>query len=172
MENENPPRGESGLSASREWSEFQRDLETLGRRLSDLRPYTATLGEYLVQDLEGLYHKVKDRADAWKRASEWQNDESSRSAPDARRMYDDLLARSSGATRQIWERSETLRQGARDVSEGLGRAWAELSASFSKAAGRLSEPPPSSSNRSADERGADSTGYTPSGLPPENPTDL
>ena len=37
----------------------------------------------------------------------------------------------------MWERAEPLRQGAKDVGEGLGRAWVELSASFGKAAGRL-----------------------------------
>jgi hypothetical protein len=37
----------------------------------------------------------------------------------------------------MWERSEPLRQGAKDVGEGLVRAWSELSASFGKAANRL-----------------------------------
>jgi hypothetical protein len=45
--------------------------------------------------------------------------------------------RSSEAARQVWERSEPLRQGAKDVGEGLARAWVELRASFGKAAGRL-----------------------------------
>ena len=37
----------------------------------------------------------------------------------------------------MWERSEPLRQGARDVGEGLGRAWTELRASLGKAASRM-----------------------------------
>ena len=45
--------------------------------------------------------------------------------------------RSAEAARQMWERSEPLRQGAKDVGEGLLRAWGELRASFGKAAGRL-----------------------------------
>ncbi len=45
--------------------------------------------------------------------------------------------RSAEAARQAWERSEPLRQGAKDVGEGLARAWTELRASFGKAAGRL-----------------------------------
>jgi len=62
------------------------------------------------------------------------------------------------AARQMWERSEPLRQGARDVGEGLVRAWSELSASFGKAANRLrtGEQPdntPAPSTNSDDRRG-------------------
>jgi hypothetical protein len=48
-----------------------------------------------------------------------------------------MRQRSTEAARQMWERAEPLRQGAKDVGEGLGRAWVELRASFGKAAGRL-----------------------------------
>jgi predicted nucleic acid-binding Zn-ribbon protein len=142
-----PPveRGQSGTFESPEWSEFQRELETLGRQLSELRGHTAALGDHLVQGLEAQYHEVKARADLWKRATERQVDE-------AQGAYSDLQARSREAVRQMWERSEPLRQGARDVGEGLVSAWAELRASFGKAAGRLSsEPPHSTSIRPADD---------------------
>jgi predicted nucleic acid-binding Zn-ribbon protein len=142
-----PPveRGQIGTFESPEWSEFQRELETLGHQLSELRGHTAALGDHLVQGLEAQYHQVKARADLWKRASERQVDE-------AQGAYSDLQARSREAVRQMWERSEPLRQGARDVGEGLVSAWAELRASFGKAAGRLSsEPPHSTSIRPADD---------------------
>jgi hypothetical protein len=48
-----------------------------------------------------------------------------------------MRQRSTEAARQVWERSEPLRQGAKDVGEGLARAWVELRASIGKAAGRL-----------------------------------
>jgi hypothetical protein len=51
----------------------------------------------------------------------------------------------------MWERSEPLRKGAKDVGEGLVRAWSELSASFGKAAGRLR------TEETADSRAAPST---------------
>ena len=153
-----PPveRGQSGTFESPEWSEFQRELETLGRQLSELRGHTAALGDHLVQGVEAQYHEVKARADLWKRATERQVDEINRSAwrqvDEAQGAYSDLQARSSEAVRQMWERSERLRQGARDVGEGLVSAWAELRASFGKAAGRLSsEPPHSTSIRPADD---------------------
>jgi hypothetical protein len=139
------PKGQSGRPESYEWSAFQRELETLGRQLSELRAHTVALGDHLVQGLEAQYHEVKTRADAWKRASERQVDE-------AQGAYNDLRARSKESARQMWERSEPLRQGARDVGEGLVSAWAELRASFGKAAGRLSSESPSTSIQPADDR--------------------
>jgi len=155
MQNEHPfggqppvdaPKGQSILSASHEWSEFQRELEILGRQLSELRAHTAALGDHLVQRLEVQYHEVRTRADACKRATQQQVGE-------AQWAYSDLQARSREAARQMWERAEPFRQGARDVGEGFVSAWAELRASLGKAAGRLSsEPPPSTSIRPADDR--------------------
>ena len=51
--------------------------------------------------------------------------------------FSDARTRSTEAAKQMWEKSEPLRQGAKDVGEGLARAWTELRASFGKAAGRL-----------------------------------
>jgi hypothetical protein len=39
----------------------------------------------------------------------------------------------------MWEKAQPLREGAKDVGEGLLRAWSELRASFGKAAQRLHE---------------------------------
>lgn len=156
MQNEHPwggqppveaPKGQRGPSESQEWSAFERELETLGRQLSQLRSHTGALGDHLVQGLEAQYHEVKIRAEAWKRATE-------REVEEAQGAYNDLRARSREAARQMWERSEPLRQGARDLGEGLVSAWAELRASFGKAAGRLSPESPSSAPiRPADEGG-------------------
>ena len=52
--------------------------------------------------------------------------------------FGDMRARSKATAFEMWERSEPLREGARDVGDGLVRAWAELRASFGKAATRLS----------------------------------
>ena len=41
----------------------------------------------------------------------------------------------------MWEQSEPLRQGAKDVGEGVVRAWSEIRASLGKAAGRLTSSP-------------------------------
>jgi len=39
--------------------------------------------------------------------------------------------------RQMWERSEPLRQGAQEVGKGFVRAWSELATSFGKAAEKV-----------------------------------
>ena len=39
--------------------------------------------------------------------------------------------------RQMWDRSQPLRQGAQEVGQGLVRAWSELAASFGKAAEKI-----------------------------------
>ena len=39
--------------------------------------------------------------------------------------------------RQMWEKSEPLRQGAQEVGKGLVRAWSELATSFGKAAEKI-----------------------------------
>jgi gas vesicle protein len=110
------------------------------------------MGSHLVQSLQAQYQKVKTSADAWKQATERRLDEISNSAGrqggEAQSAYSDMRERSKAAAQDLWERSEPLRQGARDVGDGVVRAWSELRASFGKAAGRLSssEPPASDAN--------------------------
>jgi hypothetical protein len=130
-------------SADKEWSDLQRDLDTLGTQLAQLRQHTAALGETAVATLEAHYQDVKSRAMRFRQATEQQLDAARRSAwqqaGDAQGAFKD---RSREAARQMWEKSEPLRQGAKDVGEGLGRAWSELRASFGKAAGRLNTQSP------------------------------
>jgi hypothetical protein len=97
--------------------------------------------------------EVKRRATVWKQTTEQHVEEMRRlawqQASDAQGAYGETRVRSKEAARQMWERSEPLRQGARDVGEGLTRAWSELRASLGKAARRIqteSAPPSSSSS--------------------------
>ena len=118
MENEHPSEfgtqsTTSENKAEKEWSEFERDLDRLGRQLAELQMHTAALGTHFVSSLR------------------------QRAAREAESAFADMRQRSSEAARQAWERSEPLRQGAKDVGEGLVRAWGEIWASFGKAAGRL-----------------------------------
>jgi hypothetical protein len=149
-----PAAANSGANqdqTDQKWSELQQDLDALGRQLAQLRGHTAALGEQLVADLEAHYQEVKGRAIGFRQATERQLDamrESAwRQAGEAQGAFSDARTRSTEAAReaarQVWEKSEPLRQGARDVGEGLGRAWSELVASFGKAAGRLhTDSPP------------------------------
>jgi uncharacterized protein YjbJ (UPF0337 family) len=154
------PGGAKDSASRREWTEFERDLDALGRQLSELRAHSYSLGEHVVANLETRFQEVKARAHDWQRLTERQLEElrgeASRQAGEAQTAYGDARERSKEAARQVWERAEPLRQGARDVGEGLTRAWSELRASFGKAVGRLqsdtssgpSTPPsPSSSER-------------------------
>jgi hypothetical protein len=142
MENEH--RSDFGAStksetkADREWSEFERDLDTLGRQLAELQAHTAALGTQLVRSLEAGFEEVKHRAERFRKERELEVEEMRRRATsEAENTFADMRQRSTEAARQMWERAEPLRQGAKDVGEGLGRAWVELRASFGKAAGRL-----------------------------------
>jgi hypothetical protein len=131
-----------------EWSELQRDLDLLGSQLAQLRNHTATLGDQFVANLELRYQEVKSRALRFRDATEQQIERARQvamqQAGEAQNTFAEATARSTEAAReaarQVWHKSEPLRQGARDVGEGLGRAWSELRASFGKAATRLQSP--------------------------------
>jgi hypothetical protein len=128
----------SETKADKEWSEFERDLESLGRQLAELQIHTAALGTQLVRSLEAGFEEVKHRAESFRKEREVEIEEMRRRATsEAENSFADMRQRSTEAARQMWERAEPLRQGAKDVGEGLGRAWVELRASFGKAAGRL-----------------------------------
>jgi len=143
MENEHTsPFGEhqtkTETKADREWTEFEHDLDTLGRQLASLQQHTATLGSQLVSSLEARFEDVKARAQSFRQAREQELEQMRFTAQQqAESTFSDARARSTEAARQMWERSEPLRQGAKDVGEGLARAWTVLRASFGKAAGRL-----------------------------------
>jgi hypothetical protein len=153
MQNEQPSQfgsqSQRGASqADKEWTEFERDLDTLGRQLAALQVHTAALGTHLVSSLEARFQEVKNRAASFRQAREAELEQMRVTAQkQAESAFSDARARSADAARQMWERSEPLRQGAKDVGEGLARAWGELRASFGKAAGRLyTEPGASPSN--------------------------
>ncbi|MFO7476968.1 MAG: hypothetical protein R6X03_01205 [Methyloceanibacter sp.] len=143
MENQQPsPFGTQSTStetqADREWSAFERDLDMLGRQLSELQVDSAALGSHLISAVQARFEDVKARAAAFRRAREGEVEELRRTAAtQTERAFSEARARSTEAARQVWERAEPLRQGAKDVGEGLLRAWGEVRASFGKAAGRL-----------------------------------
>jgi hypothetical protein len=134
----------SETQSDKEWTEFERDLDTLGRQLAALQVHTATLGTHLVASLEADFEKVKARAMSFKQARESELEQMRLTAQSqAEGAFADARTRSSEAARQVWEKSEPLRQGAKDVGEGLARAWVELRASFGKAASRMQTETPS-----------------------------
>ena len=143
MENEhNSPFGDqptkTETKADKEWTEFERDLDTLGHQLAALQVHTAALGSQLVSSLDACFQEVKARAQNFKRAREVELEQMRLNAQQqAESTFSEARMRSAEAARQAWERLEPLRQGAKDVGEGLARAWTELRASFGKAAGRL-----------------------------------
>jgi molecular chaperone GrpE (heat shock protein) len=141
--------------ADKEWSELQNDLDMLGRQLAELSTHTAQLGEHFLVSLQARFQDVKAQADTYKTATEQQLEEMRETATSqAERTLSDMRARSTEAAKQVWERSEPLRQGARDVGEGMARAWSEIRASFGKAAERLNtqESGPSGPAQSEDRR--------------------
>lgn len=136
----------------KEWSELQRDLDTLGQQLAGLGSHSAALGETVLANLQSHFQEVKTRALTYKQAADQQIEQvrqtAFQQAREAGSTYDEARTISTeaarDAARQVWERSEPLRQGAKDVGEGLARAWTELRASFGKAAGRLNSESSSS----------------------------
>lgn len=142
MQNEQPPFGTqptpNETQADKEWSEFQRDLDLLGRQLAELQTHTAALGSHFVASLEARFEEVKARAESFRKARETELEQVRQNAwRQAESAFSEARTRSTEAAKQMWERSEPLRQGAKDVGEGLLRAWSEVRASFGKAAGRL-----------------------------------
>lgn len=136
------------------YSDLQRDLDTLGRQLSELRAHSATLGDTLINSMQANFDQLKGRTMQWQDLTLKQLDElrnsALRQAGEAQNAYGDVRAKSQEAARQVWERSEPLRQGAKDVGEGLLRAWTEVRASLGKAASRLQEDANKTSTSSSD----------------------
>jgi hypothetical protein len=142
MQDEQPPFGDQATrnetQADQEWSEFQRDLDLLGRQLAELQTHTAALGSNFVASLEARFQQVKSRAESFRRAREAELEQVRHNAwRQAEGAFSEARTRSAEAARQVWERSQPLREGAKDVGQGLLRAWGELRASFGKAAGRI-----------------------------------
>ena len=138
------------------WTAFAHDLEMLGHQLSELSSHAAVLGDHIIQRLEAQYQTVRNRADVWKQTTDQQINELRKLAchqgRDPKVAFSDIRARSKATAFAMWERSDPLRQGAQDVGEGLVRAWAELRASFGKAANRVSSSEARVSRRAAEEQ--------------------
>jgi hypothetical protein len=142
MENEHPSQfgtqTKTESQADKQWTQLERDLDTLGRQLAELQLHTASLGSHLVSALQTRFDEVKSRAEEFGRARQREIEElRETAAKQAEGTFSEARARSTEAARQMWERAEPLRQGAKDVGEGVVRAWGELRASFGKAAQRL-----------------------------------
>ncbi|HXG79443.1 MAG TPA: hypothetical protein VNJ31_08920 [Methyloceanibacter sp.] len=151
MEHEQFPRpgtqNAGNAQADKEWAQLEQDLDQLGRQLVELQTHAATLGGHFVSALLARFDEVKARAMTARHEHERQIAELSGAArKQAENAFSEARARSAEAARQMWERAEPLRQGAKDVGEGLLRAWGELRASFGKAAGRLHSEQKSSAN--------------------------
>jgi hypothetical protein len=145
----------SSTEGKEKWTEFTRELEMLGHYLSELSSQR-TVGDDLIQRLNAQYRTVRTHADVWKQSTDQQIDELWKLAchqnREAQGAFSDIRARSKATAFEMWERSQPLRQGAQDVGEGLVRAWAELRASFGKAANRISSSETDMSPRSTGEQ--------------------
>ncbi len=157
MQDEQPPHetkttapsnaAKSEAEAREAWDAFQRDLDVLGRQLAELGTHGAALGEQVLSSLQAHFQEVKDRATSYKAAAEQEVDSFRRTAQvEAENTFEDVKARSTEAAKQMWEKAQPLREGAKDVGEGLLRAWSELRASFGKAAQRLQEEKQAAAN--------------------------
>ncbi len=131
--------------ADKEWADLQRDLETLGEQLGSLSDHSAKLGKTVVANLDAQYKNVKRRAATYRRVKEAQlnaaHEAASQQAPLTQNTLTDAGVKSAAmakdTAKQVWERSEPLRQGAQEVGHGLVRAWSEIATSFGKAAEKI-----------------------------------
>ena len=124
--------------ADKEWADLQRDLDTLGEQLSSLREHSAALGDTVMSNLEARYQDVRNRALGYRSATEEQFEAMRKLALEQAAQTQNTLSETTKDTaRQMWDRSEPLRQGAQEVGQGLVRAWSELAASFGKAAEKI-----------------------------------
>ena len=138
-------RTQKKTPADKEWADLQRDLETLGEQLGSLSDHTATLGKTVVANLDAQYKDVKKRATTYRRVKEAELNAAHQAAlqqvTETQNTLTDAGAKSAtmakDTARQVWERSEPLRQGAQEVGQGLVRAWSEIAASFGKAAEKI-----------------------------------
>jgi len=131
--------------AEKEWTDLQRDLDTLGEQLGSLRSHTAELGETLVDDLEARFRDVRSRTLNFRNATEEQFEALRQLAVQQASATQSSLTEAGlksaetakETARQMWERSEPLRLGAQEVGQGFARAWTEIAAAFGKAAEKI-----------------------------------
>ena len=131
--------------ADKEWNELQRDLETLHEQFKSLGDHAGTLGETVLSNIELRFQDVLSRAHAYRNTTEAQIEELRQlaigQADQAQATLKDTSVKSAEmareTARQMWERSEPLRQSAQELGHGFLRAWSEIAASFGKAAEKL-----------------------------------
>jgi len=131
--------------ADKKWADLQRDLDTLGKQLASLHEHTAALGDTVIANLDARYQDVMKRAMGYREATQAQLDAAHQAALQqasaTQSSLTDAGAKSAemakDTARQVWERSEPLRQGAQEVGHGLVRAWSEIATSFGKAAEKI-----------------------------------
>lgn len=131
--------------ADKEWTELQKDLDTLGDQLASLRKHSAELGETLVNDLEARFKDVRSRTLNFRDATEAQFEALRELAAQQASATQSSLTEAGmksaetakETARQMWERSEPLRLGAQEVGQGFLRAWTEIASSFGKAAEKI-----------------------------------
>jgi predicted nucleic acid-binding Zn-ribbon protein len=139
---DNTPKNDK---ADKEWADLQRDLDTLGEQLNALREHSTALGSTLMANLEARYQDVRTRALGYRTATEEQIETMRKlaleQAAQTQNTFSETTTKSAemakDTARQMWDRSEPLRQGAQEVGQGLVRAWSELAASFGKAAEKI-----------------------------------
>ena len=101
---------------SKQWDAFQRDLDVLGRQLAEIGTHGAALGEHFLASLRTRFDEVKDRATSYKAATEQEIEAGRRMAQaQAESTLDDVRTRSTEAAKQMWEKAQPLREGAKDV---------------------------------------------------------
>ncbi len=158
MTDDTPTTSSTGTGdnkAAKEWDAFQRDLDTLGRQLAELGAHGAALGQHFLDSLQDRFKEVQSQATTYKHAAEEQIEQSRHEAEGTlKEARTHSTEAAKDAARELWEKSQPLRDGAKDVGEGLARAWGELRTSFGKAAQRLQTEGESatSSEPSADSR--------------------
>jgi predicted nucleic acid-binding Zn-ribbon protein len=156
--NDDTPKNEQ---ADKEWADLQRDLDALGEQLGSLRDHTAALGETVVANLESRYQDVRNRSLSFRNTTEAQFEAMRQAAMQQAAATQSSLTEASvksaemakDTARQVWERSEPLRQGAQEVGQGFIRAWSEIAASFGKAADKIQTAAAQKPASSASEEG-------------------
>jgi hypothetical protein len=147
--------------ADKGWADLQRDLDTLGEQLASLHDHAAALGETVVANLEACFQDVKARAMEFRQTTEAQMETLRQATMEQAGATQSPLTDAGvksveiakDTARQMWERSEPLRQGAQEVGQGFVRAWSEIASSFGKAADRIQAASAQKNAQSANEEG-------------------
>lgn len=141
---------EKAEQADKEWDDLQRELDTLGEQVKSLREHAGALGETVLGNMELRFQDVLSRAHAYRNSTAAQVEELQKAALDQASQTQASLQETGKKSaemakdkaRELWDRSEPLRQGAQEVGQGFLRAWSEIAASFGKAAEKVQTEKP------------------------------